>query len=1563
MTYWSIKLIGIVFVLVISALQLRAQVLNVTQAGVVEGGYGATPNLNGASSVFVQGNYAYVVGTGDVLEILDITLPGLPVHKGNIANGVGGANILRPQAVVVSGNYAYITSFGGNAFEIIDVSNPATPIHTASIEDGDGEAPFLNQPWGLAVAGNYAYVVSNISNALEIIDISNPAQPVHKGSLADGGGSAPFLKSPLSIAVAGNYAYIGLGGGGAPGSGGFEIVDITDPASPKHKGFLADGAGSAPYLRGLYSLQVRGSYAYMTSQISAALEIIDITNPALPVHKGSLLGSSTSIPQTIMNPFSVAVAGSYAYVVGQANSGLNIIDISNPAVPSVTYSTFQGSAFSSRSVFLAGNKAYVSSRSNNSLSIVDITDPLGVKLNSTIKSGAGGALLTNPRSIAVSGNYAYVTSQQDRALEILDISNPALPIHKSSISHGSGGALLQDPVSAVVSGNYAYVASNGDGSISIFDVSNPAVPLYKSNLSLLISVSGTSTLHNPTDIFLSGNYLYVVSGDPIGQNLSNGRNNALLIIDVSNPELPVIKGKLYDGSGGAILKRPSSVHVRNNYAYITGFESNSLEIVNVSNPDAPAHVGSITDGTGGALLNKPNAVYISDLGGAANSGAPASASLFALIVSGYSQDGSGSNALEIINVTTPAVPIHVSSLVDGNGSAPYLFSPTAIQVSENYAYVTASNSAALEVINVANPSAPTHAGSLLNGQNGALLNLPIDLIVAGNYVYMTVAGLYNAVNVAYLYGPSITGFTPASGIAGTSVTITGQNFNTFLAASINGTKAPITNVTETTAGITIPVGASIGKVSLSYGGLKVISAANFIVTPTALVASSIEETKFTAVWSDVKARAYIIDVSTDEFQTTLPNYTSINVGSKTTLEVIGLRANTRYQYRVRSSDGVTPSGNSNVITVLSLPERPSSAAAAQVTETSFFASWVPVSGVSGYYLDIVAADDSFTKNFLVGYTNLTIPGAANGSQYVSGLSPFTTYYYRVRAYNNSGTSAYSSTVAVRTIDITPPSIIATSVANATTITAGFSPTFSIGMGDNVSVDTARIYYRGISETVFKSAPLQKPQGVNGSYSVIVQPGWLDKMGMEYYFLATDPAGNRSASPRYYTMLNNPSLVFPTLPFGELITDYRMVSFPYRLTTDNKVTSVYNGVPWNDKTKAALWRWNPSLKNGAGDYVQYTPTSTLQTIDAGNGYWVLLTDPFTPQLANISAPNYNRANLFSMTLKPGWNQIGNPYPVDIDWDEVIKFNAATNASALFSQLYAFDGSGYKPLTGNSVFQAFEGGFVKNLGAGDITIQIPFRSETENGGRLATHNDFDEPGAWDTFLSIQQNGITNQLGGFGMHPMAQAGPDRYDNFNPPAFLDAPEINFSQEEFADLTFSKSVVNVREKYTWQFKPTAKLGEVAQLMWSSGLASSEKNVYLVDQELLRVVDMSTTDSYQFTVTGNSRFQICYGLEKADILFSDKIIIGNIYPNPLLRGGIVNVPILLPDQTNEYVAKLEVYTSVGQLVFSNQAQLSAGLHEASFNFDYDNMPAGILLYKVTVTSQEMMSVYSGKLMK
>jgi hypothetical protein len=1548
-------------------LQTYAQVLNITQAGVIEGGYGAVPNLNGASSVFINDNYAYVVGTGDVLQILDITLPALPIHKGSLANGVGGANILRPQSVVVSGDYAYITSYGGNALEIVDVSDPANPVHAATLKDGGGVAPFLNQPWGLAVVGNYAYVVSNQSNALEIIDITNPVQPVHAGSLIDGEGSAPFLNNPISIAISGHYALIGLGSSNST-NGGLEIIDIANPATPLHKGYLADGGGSPPYLKAIYSVNIQGNYAYMTDQISSALEIVDITDPALPVHKGSLLGSSfTAASLQLVNPFSVAVSGNYAYVVGQANSGLNIVDISNPAQPIFVNAAFPGLTFSSRSIFIKGNKAYVASRAGNSLSTVDIT-MLPVNLISTIKSGAGGALLTEPKSIFVSGNYAYVASRLDRALEILDISRPSLPSHTASIVNGVGGAIISDPMAVVVGGNYAYVANSLAASLSVIDVSNPALPIYKINLSLIANgtVYNANDLYYPNDLFLLGNYLYVVCGDPFSQNFVTGSQNVLLIFDVSNPTLPVLRGKLADGTGGAIFKRPNSVYVRGDHAYITGFESNSLEIVNISNPNAPTHQASIIHGTNGALLDKPSAVYISDLSGSTNSGTPASAGVYALVVSGYSADGSGSNALEIINVTNPSSPIHLSSLTDNNGEAPYLFSPTAIQVSGDYAYVSSYNSRALEIINVSNPASPFHEGALLNGQNNALMDSPTDLFINGSYVYTTIGGLYNAVNVAFLYGPSILSFSPASASPNTTVTITGKNFNTFLKASINGKNAPVSKISETSLTITIPPEATIGKITLNYSGQTISSLDNVIIIPTAYSPSSLGQTSFTANWSDVGANVYYLDVSTDNFSTFLPGYDSLLLTNQTSVLISGLQPGTLYQYRVRAQDQNRLSLNSNVISIRTTPNTPETIQATQISQTSFSANWAPVANADGYYLDVVSDNDSFTNNFLVGYTNLNIAGSANTSQFVSGLSPFTNYYYRVRAYNSSGTSTNSTTMQVQTVDDVAPVISPASAPNATTIVAGFSPTFTIRITDNVGVDSAKLFYRGIANPIFKSADLQPLEGTQGFYSIVVQGIWLDELGIEYFFRARDKAGNITRTSSTIALRASPSISFPALPVGKLVTDYRIVAFPYRLSTDNKITSVYNGVPWTDKTKASIWWWDPSLQNNAGDYVQHTTTSTLQTIDAGKGYWVLLSDPFTPQLANITSPNYSQSNLFSMTLKPGWNQVGNPYPVDINWDDVIAFNTTNNPTAIFSSLYSFDGSVYKQIANNESLKAFEGGFVRNLGSSDIIIKIPFADNTARTGRSAKHEKKSDDDTWESYLYIEQNKLINKLGGFGMYPNAKNAIDRFDNFNPPAFVKVPEINFSKEMYEDNnreTLSKDIVSVQEKYQWQFTPTADLDQPARLIWNAeSLSGVKKDIYLFDQERLMLIDMKTVGEYSFTVSINSNFKILFG--NSDVNFSEQTqLAGRPYPNPLSKEGLLTFPIALADYPGDYNITLVLYNAVGQIVLSASKNLEGGLHQIAFDVNNNSLPSGMILYTLTIESERGHSFSTGKIVK
>ena len=88
----------------------------------------------------------------------------------------------------------------------------------------------------------------------------------------------------------------------------------------------------------------------------------------------------------------------------------------------------------------------------------------------------------------------------------------------------------------------------------------------------------------------------------------------------------------------------------------------------------------------------------------------------------------------------------------------------------------------------------------------------------------------------FLYAqPTITSFTPTSGAVGTTVTITGTNFNTAVANNIvyfGATKATVTSATATQLVVTVPVGATYQPITIlnSATGLLTASAKPFNVT-------------------------------------------------------------------------------------------------------------------------------------------------------------------------------------------------------------------------------------------------------------------------------------------------------------------------------------------------------------------------------------------------------------------------------------------------------------------------------------------------------------------------------------------------------------------------------------------------------------------------------------------------------------------------------------------------------------------------------------------------------------
>lgn len=82
--------------------------------------------------------------------------------------------------------------------------------------------------------------------------------------------------------------------------------------------------------------------------------------------------------------------------------------------------------------------------------------------------------------------------------------------------------------------------------------------------------------------------------------------------------------------------------------------------------------------------------------------------------------------------------------------------------------------------------------------------------------------------------PAITSFSPTSAKVGTSIVITGTNFNNTVSGNvvtINGTVASVTAATTTQLTVTVPSGASgTGKITVTANGLMATSSADFTVT-------------------------------------------------------------------------------------------------------------------------------------------------------------------------------------------------------------------------------------------------------------------------------------------------------------------------------------------------------------------------------------------------------------------------------------------------------------------------------------------------------------------------------------------------------------------------------------------------------------------------------------------------------------------------------------------------------------------------------------------------------------
>ena len=723
--------------------------------------------LDGAAGIatFESGGTTYAIvasSTDSGVQIIDLSDPASPQAAGN---NTADLSIAWGVATFESGGttYAAVTAAGDNRVNIIDLSDPAAPSRVGSRSDTNTN--LLHNPRGIATfesgGTTYAAVASSGDRGVQIIDLSDPTAPSDAGKLADTAGTNGLLLDgawDIATFVSNHTTYAAVTGNL---DDGVQIIDLSDPAAPSPAGKLANTNQTllnGP--EGIATFESGGTtYAAVASSDDDGVQILRLTGPdgailAKPAPAGQIADDGSLLLKTSLNIAIFESGGTtYAAVTASIESGVQIIDLSDPAMPSAAGSIGDTnqlllSGAEGIATFESGGTTYAAVTGNidDGVQIIRLAEGTGLSSTFTAPEVTSHTSVTFTLTVSDGTDSA----SDDTVVTIYSTVSLASPESKGQAADDTS-VLLDQPwdvatfesTSGGTTATYAAVTSSGDGGVQILQLTASNGTILENPAPVgSIADDNSRVLANPRDIaiFESGGTTYAA--------VASAEEHGVQIIDLSDPTDPQAVANATDSTG----TNPTGYNRLNGAHSIAVFESggttyaavassgeSGFQIINLSDPAMPSAAGSLRGGSNVVLGSAQGITTFESTGGGTTTPYAAVTAL----------TGHG---VQIIDLSDPDNPAAVGNAIDSTESNPTDYDElegargiaTFVSDGTIHAVVAAFDDDGVQIIDLSDPVSPQAAGILENTGNLELDGAwNVATFVSGGTPYAAITGFWD----------------------------------------------------------------------------------------------------------------------------------------------------------------------------------------------------------------------------------------------------------------------------------------------------------------------------------------------------------------------------------------------------------------------------------------------------------------------------------------------------------------------------------------------------------------------------------------------------------------------------------------------------------------------------------------------------------------------------------------------------------------------------------------------------------------------------------------------------